>query len=187
MLEIRPLSLDGVLEVTPRRFQDDRGFFVETYNAATFAAGGIGITFVQDNHSYSAEAGTLRGLHYQLPPRAQAKLVRVVRGRIFDVVVDIRRGSPTFARWLGIELSAATGNQILVPAGFAHGFLTLEPDTEVIYKVSDVYSPEHDRALRFDDPDIAIDWPTDASRLRMSAKDKNAPLLADATVFGEAV
>ncbi|QRM53289.1 dTDP-4-dehydrorhamnose 3,5-epimerase [Sinorhizobium sp. BG8] len=185
MPEIRPLGLDGVFELTPRRFQDDRGFFVETYNAARFAADGIDTTFVQDNHSYSAEAGTLRGLHYQLPPRAQVKLVRVVRGRVFDVVVDIRRGSPTFAKWLGIELSAATGNQILVPAGFAHGFLTLEPDTEVLYKVSDFYSPDHDRALRFDDPEIGIDWPVAAGSLRMSAKDREAPHLADAAVFRE--
>ncbi|MBP2557310.1 dTDP-4-dehydrorhamnose 3,5-epimerase [Neorhizobium galegae] len=183
MLEIRRLGFEDVLELTPRRFDDGRGFFVETYNAGIFAANGIETTFVQDNHSYSAHAGTLRGLHYQLPPRAQAKLVRVVRGRAFDVVVDVRRGSSTFARWLGIELSAVTGNQILVPAGFAHGFVTLEPDTEVLYKVSDFYSPDHDRAIRFDDPEIAIDWPVDLRRVRMSAKDENAPLLANAAVF----
>ncbi len=183
MPEIRPLRLDGVLELTPRRFEDERGFFCETYNAAAFAARGIDTAFVQDNHSYSAAAGTLRGLHYQLPPRAQVKLVRVVRGRVFDVVVDIRRGSPTFAKWIGVELSAATGNQILVPAGFAHGFLTLEPDTEVLYKVSDFYAPDHDRALRFDDPEIGIDWPAGFDRLRMSAKDQDAPCLANATVF----
>lgn len=185
MPEIRPLGLDGVLELTPRSFEDERGFFSETYNAATFAARGIDTVFVQDNHSYSAQAGTLRGLHYQLPPRAQVKLVRAVRGRIFDVVVDIRRSSPTFAKWVGIELSAAAGNQILVPLGFAHGFLTLEPDTEVLYKVSEFYSLDHDRALRFDDPEIGIDWPVGSGRLRMSAKDRNAPLLATATVFEE--
>lgn len=186
MPEIRSLGLDGVLELTPRRYEDERGFFTETYSAAAFAAKDIETTFVQDNHSYSAKAGTLRGLHYQLPPRAQAKLVRVVRGRVFDVAVDLRRGSPTFAKWLGIELSAEKGNQILVPAGFAHGFVTLQPDTEVLYKVSDFYSPEHDRAIRFDDPAIGIDWPVDAHDLLLSEKDRRAPLLAGATVFGEA-
>ncbi len=185
MPEFRSLGLDGVLELTLRRYEDERGFFTETYNAATFAAKGIDTTFVQDNHSYSAKAGTLRGLHYQLPPRAQAKLVRVVRGRVFDVAVDLRRGSPTFAKWGGIELSAEKGNQILVPAGFAHGFVTLEPDTEVLYKVSDFYSPDHDRAIRFDDPEIGIDWPVDACDLLLSAKDRGAPLLVEATVFGE--
>ncbi|CCM78770.1 dTDP-4-dehydrorhamnose 3,5-epimerase [Rhizobium mesoamericanum] len=183
MPEIRALRLDGVFELTPRKFDDDRGFFSETYNAAFLAANGIKTTFVQDNHSYSADVGTLRGLHYQLPPRAQVKLVRVVRGRVFDVVVDLREQSPTFAKWLGIELSAATGNQILVPVGFAHGFLTLEPDTEVLYKVGDFYSPDHERAVRFDDPEIAIDWPADVGRLRISTKDQRAPLLANAAVF----
>jgi dTDP-4-dehydrorhamnose 3,5-epimerase len=183
MVELRSFSLDGVLELTPHRYEDERGFFTETYNAATFAAKGIDTTFVQDNHSYSAKAGTLRGLHYQLPPRAQAKLVRVVRGRVFDIAVDLRHGSPTFAKWIGIELSAEKGNQILVPVGFAHGFVTLEPDSEVFYKVSDVYSPDHDRAVRFDDPEIAIDWPVNIDRLVISAKDRNAPLLANANVF----
>lgn len=187
MPEFRSLGLDGVLELTPRRYDDERGFFTETYNAATFAAKGIDTTFVQDNHSYSAKAGTLRGLHYQLQPRAQAKLVRVVRGRVFDVVVDLRRGSPTFAKWLGIELSAEKGNQILVPAGFAHGFVTLEPDTEVLYKVSDFYSPDHDRAIRFDDPAIGINWPVNSLDLLLSEKDRRAPLLAEATVFGEVI
>jgi dTDP-4-dehydrorhamnose 3,5-epimerase len=185
MPEFRSLGLDGVLELTPRRYEDERGFFTETYNAATFAAKGLDMTFVQDNHSYSAKAGTLRGLHYQLPPRAQAKLVRVVRGRVFDVAVDLRQGSQTFAKWVGIELSAEKGNQILVPAGFAHGFVTLEPDTEVLYKVSDFYSPDHDRAIRFDDPEIGIDWPVDARDLLLSEKDRGAPLLVEATVFGE--
>lgn len=182
MLEIRPLALDGVLELTPRRFADDRGFFVEAYNAARLADHGIDLAFVQDNHSSSACAGTLRGLHFQLPPRAQAKLLRVVRGRIFDVAVDLRRNSPTFAKWVGIELSAARGNQLLVPAGFAHGFVTLEPDTEVLYKVSDFYSPDHDCAIRFDDPQIGIEWPIGIDRLRMSARDRNAPALAAAAV-----
>lgn len=183
MLDVRPLGLDGVLELTPRRLHDERGFFVETYNAAALAAKGIDIVFVQDNHSCSARAGTLRGLHYQLPPRAQAKLVRAVRGSVFDVVVDLRQNSPTFAKWCGIELSAAKGNQVLVPVGFAHGFVTLEPDTDILYKVSDFYAPDHDRAIRFDDPDIGIEWPVDAGGLQLSAKDRDAPFLADAAVF----
>jgi dTDP-4-dehydrorhamnose 3,5-epimerase len=183
MLEVRPLGLDGVVEIVPPRHRDDRGFFSETYNARALAERGIGLTFVQDNHSYSAAAGVLRGLHYQLPPRAQAKLVRVVRGRIFDVAVDIRRGSPTFAKWVGIELSAEEWNQILVPACFAHGFVTLEADTEVVYKVTDHHAPEYDRAIRFDDPEIGIDWPVAADKVQLSAKDRDAPLLADAQVF----
>jgi dTDP-4-dehydrorhamnose 3,5-epimerase len=183
MVEVRPLGLDGVVEIVPKKFGDDWGFFSETYNGQSFAASGVDLTFVQDNHSYSAAVGVLRGLHYQLPPRAQAKLVRVVRGRIFDVAVDIRRGSPTFGKWVALEVSAATWNQILIPADFAHGFVTLEPDTEVIYKVTDYYSPRHDRSIRFDDPGIGIEWPLAADSLRLSAKDNAAPLLGDAEVF----
>ena len=183
MVEVRPLSLDGVVEIEPRKFGDDRGFFSETYNAQTLAACGIPLTFVQDNHSFSTAAGVLRGLHYQLPPKAQAKLVRVVRGRIFDVAVDIRKSSPTFGKWVGLELSAEKWNQILVPAGFAHGFVTLEPNTEVLYKVTEYYSPSHDRSIRFDDPLIGIEWPFEMSGLQLSAKDQAAPLLADAETF----
>jgi len=184
MLEVRPLALKDVLEITPRRFGDARGFFSETYNAERFAAAGVDMVFVQDNHSYSAPAGVLRGLHYQLAPRAQDKLVRVVRGAILDVAVDIRRGSPEFGRFVTLEVSAEKGNQILVPKGFAHGFLTLVADTEVIYKVTDFYSPGHDRSIRYDDPAIGIDWPVAASTVMLSDKDHAAPLLADAEVFG---
>jgi dTDP-4-dehydrorhamnose 3,5-epimerase len=183
MVEARPLGLDGVMEITPKRIGDDRGYFSETYKTEALAALGIDLTFVQDNHSYSAAAGVLRGLHYQLPPHAQAKLVRVVRGCIFDVVVDIRRGSPDFGKWVGLEVSAEKWNQMLVPAGFAHGFLTLEPDTEVIYKVTDFYSPRDDRSIRFDDPAIGIAWPVDPARVQLAAKDRDAPLLGDAVVF----
>lgn len=183
MVEVRPLGLDGVLEIVPRKFGDERGFFSETYNARSLAEAGIDLSFVQDNHSYSAAPGVLRGLHYQLPPRAQAKLVRVVRGRIFDVAVDIRKGSSSFGKWIGLEVSAQKWNQILIPAGFAHGFVTLEPDTEVAYKVTEYYSPDHDRAIRFDDPQIGIDWPIGPSKLQLSAKDAAAPLLADAETF----
>ncbi|MBB3215618.1 dTDP-4-dehydrorhamnose 3,5-epimerase [Ochrobactrum sp. RC6B] len=182
-MQIRPLDLDGVLEISPRKFGDDRGFFSETYNAKSFAEAGIDLTFVQDNHSYSAARGVVRGLHYQLPPFAQDKLVRVTRGAILDVAVDIRKGSPTFGKWVALEVSAEKWNQILVPKGFAHGFMTLVEHTEVIYKVTNYYSPEHDRSIRFDDPAIGIDWPIPASGVQLSDKDQKAPMLADADVF----
>lgn len=165
--------------IQPRRHGDDRGWFTEYYSVPTFAALGIDDVFVQDNHSLSVPRFTLRGLHYQTPPRAQAKLVRCVRGRIFDVAVDIRRGSPTYGQWQAIELSAANGLQLYVPVGFAHGFLTLEADCEVTYKVSDTYSPECDGGLRWDDRDIAIDWPLDGLRPSLSSKDAGLPPLAD--------
>ena len=183
MVEIRPLGLEGVVEILPRKFGDERGFFSETFNARALAAHGIELEFVQDNHSYSAAAGVLRGLHHQLPPRAQAKLVRVVRGSIFDVAVDIRKGSPTFGQWVSLELSADKWNQVLVPAGYAHGFVTLEPHTEVIYKVTDYYSPDHDRSIRYDDPQIGIAWPELPGRVQLSAKDEAAPLLGAAELF----
>ncbi len=179
MVEVRPLGLDGVVEIVPRRFGDDRGFFSEVYNATALAEAGIDMNFLQDNQSYSAAAGTLRGLHFQTPPVAQDKLLRVVRGAVFDVAVDIRKGSPDFGKWVGLEISARKWNQILVPAGFAHGFVTLEPDTEVIYKVSALYSARHDRAIRYDDPDIGIEWPVDGSAVILSAKDAAAPRLSE--------
>ncbi|WP_192798344.1 dTDP-4-dehydrorhamnose 3,5-epimerase [Brucella intermedia] len=182
-MEVRSLGLDGMFEISPRKFGDDRGFFSETYNAKSFAEAGIDLTFVQDNHSYSAAKGVVRGLHYQLPPFAQDKLVRVTRGAILDVAVDIRKGSPTFGKWVALEVSAEKWNQILVPKGFAHGFMTLVEHTEVIYKVTNYYSPEHDRSIRFDDPAIGIDWPIAASDVQLSDKDQKAPMLADADVF----
>ena len=183
MIEVRPLALEGVFEVLPNRFGDERGFFSETWNAQDLRDAGIDLQFVQDNHSLSAARGVLRGLHYQLPPRAQDKLVRVVRGAILDVVVDIRRGSPTFRQWLSLEISAKKWNQILVPKGFAHGFLTLEDNTEVVYKVTDYYSAPHDRSLRFDDASVGIDWQTDTLKVQLSEKDRNAPLLEQADIF----
>jgi dTDP-4-dehydrorhamnose 3,5-epimerase len=177
-LEARPLELPELIELTPRRFGDDRGFFSEVWNHARFAEAGIPTQFVQDNVSLSRSKGVLRGLHFQTPPAAQAKLVRVSRGSIFDVGVDIRRSSPTFGRWAGVVLSAEKWNQLYVPEGFAHGFVTLEDDTEVTYKVSAPYSPEHDRSIRFDDPAIGIDWPLDGEPV-LSNKDAAAPLLAD--------
>jgi dTDP-4-dehydrorhamnose 3,5-epimerase len=178
LLEARPLELSELIELTPRRFGDERGFFSEVWNHARFAEAGIPTQFVQDNVSLSRTKGVLRGLHFQTPPAAQAKLVRVSRGSIFDVGVDIRRSSPTFGRWAGVVLSAEKWNQLYVPEGFAHGFVTLEDDTEVTYKVSTPYSPEHDRSIRFDDPTIGIDWPLDGEPT-LSGKDAAAPLLAD--------
>jgi dTDP-4-dehydrorhamnose 3,5-epimerase len=177
MLDIRKLAIPEIYEITPRKFGDDRGFFSEVFNRERFEQAGIAIDWVQDNQSYSADAFTLRGLHYQEPPFAQDKLVRVLRGRILDVAVDIRQGSPTFGQSVSLELSADAFNQILVPAGFAHGFLTLEPDTEVFYKVSAAYSRDHDRSIRYDDPAIGIDWPLAGQRPILSAKDEDAPSL----------
>ena len=179
MLKVRHLALDGLLEIRPKQFADDRGFFSETWNAAEWHDAGIDVSFVQDNHSLSKAQGTLRGLHFQAAPAAQAKLVRVTRGSAFDVAVDLRPGSPTYRQWAGVTLSAATWNQLFVPEGFAHGFLTLEHDTEVQYKASAAYAPAHDRAIRFDDPAIGIDWPSLATDYYISDKDRAAPLLAD--------
>lgn len=183
MVEVRTFGLGGILEILPKKHGDNRGFFSETYNAASLKAAGVDLVFVQDNHSYSAAAGVLRGLHYQLPPFAQDKLVRVTRGAILDVVVDIRRSSPTFGQWEALEVSADRWNQILVPKGFAHGFVTLVPDTEVLYKVTELYSKDHDRSLRFNDPAIGVEWPSFEAGYILSDKDKAAPLLADADLF----
>lgn len=180
MLEYRPLALPEVIEITPKRHGDHRGFFSEVWSASALAAHGLDVPFVQDNHSFSVERGVLRGLHYQIPPFEQAKLVRVIRGSIFDVAVDIRHCSPTFGKWVGLTVSAEKWNQIYVPPGFAHGFLTLEPNCEVLYKVSAPYAPQHDRAIRFDDPTIAIDWPLADLDPILSDKDRAAPLLAQA-------
>lgn len=178
-MEVRPLALDGVLEIIPRRFGDDRGFFCETWNRKSWAAQGLDLDFVQDNHSLSSQPGTLRGLHYQTPPAAQDKLVRATRGRIYDVAVDIRPASLTYRQWVGLVLDAAIGNQILVPKGFAHGFLTLEPNCEVQYKVTAPYAPDCDRSIRWDDPAIAIEWPLPVDTTGLSEKDRMAPLLSE--------
>ena len=165
--------------IETRRFADERGWFSETYRRDRLAALGIVDSFVQDNQSLSRAAGTLRGIHFQVPPRAQAKLVRCLSGRILDVVVDLRRGSPTFARSLSVELSAENGRQLYIPVGFGHALLTLEPETEVAYKVSDYYAPECDRGIRWDDPDLAIEWPFESSALVLSPKDAALPLLKE--------
>ena len=184
MLDVRPTCLPDVLEIRSPKHGDERGFFSEVWNAEMWRAAAIELEFVQDNHSLSRDVGVLRGLHFQLDPFAQAKLVRVTRGKVFDVAVDLRRGSPTFRKWVGVTLSPAEWNQLLIPVGFAHGFVTLEPDTEVQYKVTAAYSPEHDRSVRFDDPQIGVEWPFAAEAMILSLKDRTAPLLADhETIF----
>jgi dTDP-4-dehydrorhamnose 3,5-epimerase len=178
-MRITPTELAGVVLIAPVRHEDARGFFVETYNWQSWSAAGITTRFVQDNHSLSRPRGTIRGLHFQTHPFAQDKLVRVVRGSILDVAVDIRRGSSSFGRHVAVTLTADDPTQILVPVGFAHGFCTLEPDTEVVYKVSNVYSQPNDRSLRWNDPALGIRWPVGAAEAIVSDKDAAAPLLAD--------
>ncbi len=178
-VKIEETGLPGVKILSPARHGDARGFFCESWNRAALAERGIDIDFVQDNHSLSAAVGTVRGLHFQAPPHAQAKLVRCGRGRLFDVAVDIRKGSPTYGKWTGVELSFENGKQMLVPVGFLHGFVTREPDTEIIYKCSDYYAPEFDGAVRFDDPDIGIDWGMEPGKAVISDKDAAAPLLSE--------
>lgn len=178
-MEITETRIPDVKLLRPKKFGDHRGFFSETYNRRTLADSGIEIDFVQDNHSLSVEKGTIRGLHFQTPPYAQDKLVRVVRGAVLDVAVDLRRESPTYGQWVSARISADEWNQILVPVGFAHGICTLEPDTELIYKVSNYYSPDHDKGLRWNDPDLAIEWPIPESDAILSDKDRAQPLFAD--------
>ncbi|RMF36481.1 MAG: dTDP-4-dehydrorhamnose 3,5-epimerase [Alphaproteobacteria bacterium] len=175
MLEIIDTAIADVKLLRPRRFADERGYFLESWNRARMAEAGFDHDFVQDNHSFSARPGTVRGLHYQAPPHAQAKLVRVACGAIRDVAVDIRRGSPDFGRWIATELSEENGLQMLIPRGFLHGFVTLRPDTHVLYKTDDHYAPECDGAIRFDDPDIGVDWGMDVTQAVLSAKDAAAP------------
>ena len=176
-MKIETTALPDVLILTPARFGDARGWFSETFNATRMAAAGLRGDWVQDNHSMSAKSGTLRGLHFQSPPHAQDKLVRCSRGAILDVAVDIRRGSPSYGNWVGVEVTADNARQVLVPKGFLHGFVTRAPDTEVQYKCSDIYAPECDGGIRWNDPDIGIDWGiTDPT---LSAKDTVAAFLRD--------
>lgn len=183
MLEIESTAIPDVKILTPKRFDDGRGFFSEVYNRKRYEDAGVKLDFVQDNHSLSEQSGTIRGLHYQTAPFAQDKLVRVVRGRILDVAVDLRRSSPTFGQHVAIELSAENWRQLLVPIGFAHGFCTLEPDTEVLYKVTNYYSAAHDRGLAFDDPALGISWPVPADGAVLSDKDRKHPRLADLPTY----
>ncbi|HEY9537510.1 MAG TPA: dTDP-4-dehydrorhamnose 3,5-epimerase [Kiloniellaceae bacterium] len=177
-MHVTSLAIPEVRLISAAKHGDHRGFFSETYSRRAYAAAGIDLDFVQDNHSLSAEAGTLRGLHFQVPPRAQAKLLRVVRGAVFDVAVDLRDGSPTYGRHASAVISAAAWNQIFVPVGFAHGFCTLEPDTEVLYKVSDFYAPEAEQGLLWNDPALGIDWPAGAGAV-LSERDRGWPALRD--------
>lgn len=174
---VEETNLPGVLLITPRRFGDDRGFFAESWNRRAFAEHGIKTDFVQDNHSLSTSEGTVRGLHFQAPPHAQAKLVRCGRGRIFDVAVDIRKGSPAYGKWFGTELSFENGKQVLIPEGFLHGFMTLEAGSEIIYKCSDFYAPECDGAVRWDS--CGIEWPGTPQEPILSGKDAAAPMFSN--------
>jgi dTDP-4-dehydrorhamnose 3,5-epimerase len=178
-MDIKATAIPDVKIVTPARFCDHRGFLSEVYNRRALAEAGIDVAFVQDNHSYSTERGTLRGLHFQRPPAAQTKLVRVLRGVALDVAVDCRVGSPSFGRYVMVELSAARGDQILCPKGFAHATLTMEPHTEIIYKLDAYYAPDHDLGIRFDDPDLAIAWPIPTDQLVLSDKDRRLPWFRD--------
>jgi dTDP-4-dehydrorhamnose 3,5-epimerase len=178
-MELVTTPIPGLLLLRPPRAADDRGFFSETFRRSWMEDRGLPADWVQDNHSLSRLRGTIRGLHFQVPPRAQAKLVRVVAGSVFDVAVDLRRASPTYLWHAAFELSAVSGEQLLVPAGCAHGFCTLEADTEVLYKVTDYYSQEHDRGLRWDDPALGIAWPVAPEEAVLSARDRQHPSLAE--------
>jgi dTDP-4-dehydrorhamnose 3,5-epimerase len=177
--EIEQLAIPDVKIIRPRKFEDARGFFSETYSKRAFAEAGIDLDFVQDNHALSRSTGTVRGLHFQGHPFAQDKLVRVASGRIFDVAVDLRRSSSTFGRWVAAEISAGGWNQILIPIGFAHGLCTLEPNTEVIYKVTNYYSERHDFGIRWDDPDLKITWPFPEDQVQLSEKDRQQRFFRD--------
>jgi dTDP-4-dehydrorhamnose 3,5-epimerase len=178
MLEVTGTALPGIRILKPRRLVDDRGSFAETYHRDRFHAAGILADWVQENHAVSRAVGTVRGFHYQIPPFAQAKLIRAVRGAVLDVMVDIRRGSPTFGEHVAIELRAGDGRQLLVPAGFAHGYCTLEPDSELLYRVDAYYAPDHERGIRWDDPALGIRWPVSSEDAVLSDKDRSLPDLA---------
>ena len=173
------LIISGLKLIKPKKHQDNRGFFCETHNASTWEQAGLKYNFVQDNHSLSSDPGTLRGLHFQVGQFAQDKLVRVLRGSILDVAVDLRRSSPTFRKYVAVELSYENWRQLFIPIGFAHGFLTLEPNTEVLYKVTNFYSPAYDRGIAWNDPSISINWPIDKNEIKLSEKDKRLPKLTE--------
>jgi len=178
-VQFTELEIPGVFLLSPVRFRDIRGVFSEVYSAKRLAQHGIHDVFVQDNQSLSSKAGTVRGLHYQAPPKSQVKLVRAVRGRLIDVAVDVRRSSPTYGQHVAVELSAENGLQLYIPHGLAHGFCTLEPDTEIVYKVSSEYAPDAEGGVLWSDPDLKIDWPVDVSSAIVSGKDAILPLLKD--------
>lgn len=180
-MQFRDFEIDGPFEIIPRKIEDERGYFSETFKLNGFSERVPDVEFVQDNQSLSVKSGTIRGIHFQTHPAAQGKLVRCLAGRLFDVAVDLRRGSPTFGRWISTELSPAKNNQLWVPVGFGHAFCSLEADTIVSYRVTSYYSPEHDKGVAWDDPDIAVDWPDLADPETLSAKDRHLPRLADLT------
>jgi len=178
-MQVTPTAIADVKIITPKKFGDHRGFFSEVWNRKALADAGIDLDFVQDNHSLSADRGVVRGLHFQTEPYAQDKLVRVIHGAILDVAVDLRKSSPTYLKHVAVEISAENWQQILVPRGFAHGFVTLEPNTEVVYKVTDYWAPDHDFGLRWNDPELGINWPVSESQAILSERDKVQPLLAE--------
>ncbi|MBY3024664.1 dTDP-4-dehydrorhamnose 3,5-epimerase [Rhizobium leguminosarum] len=178
-MRIETTAIEGIIAITPPRFGDHRGYFSEVFKDAWFRENVADVTFIQDNESLSAQTGTVRGLHFQIPPFAQGKLVRCLAGRIMDIVVDIREGSPSFGKWLSQELSPENGMQLWVPAGFAHGFATLEPNSVISYKVTAPYSPQHDRGIAWNDPAIGIRWPFYERDMVLSDKDKTLPRLTD--------
>lgn len=180
MINVMNTSLDGVYVIEPKAFGDNRGWFMESYSKRDMEAAGINVDFVQDNRSYSAKKGIIRGLHFQRNPMAQAKLVTCLRGAILDVAVDLRKDSPTYKQWISVELTAENRKELFIPKGFAHGFLTLTDDVEIMYKCDEFYSPEHDGGIRFDDPDIGVDWGVIDPIL--SEKDANAPYLRDVSL-----
>lgn len=182
-MQVTGTAIDGVLLLSSVRHEDERGYFLESFRLSALEAAGVRAAFVQDNESCSRTRGTLRGLHFQLPPRAQGKLVRVVRGAVLDVAVDLRRASATFGQHVAVELSAEAANQLWVPPGFAHGVCTLVPETIIVYKVTDYWSPQHERTLRFDDPALGIAWPFPADSLLLNARDKLAPALAELDAY----
>ena len=179
-MKFERLAIPDVVLITPSIYRDDRGFFSEVWNARALGEAGLKLDFVQDNHAYSQPVGTVRGLHFQVPPMAQDKLVRCPRGAILDVAVDIRRSSPTFGKYVSAVLSDENWQQLLVPKGFAHGYITLKPDSEVLYKVTEYYSPAHDKGIAWNDPDIGIDWGEPAHNAVLSNKDKMQPRLEEA-------
>jgi len=178
-MEFRTFGLDGPVEIIPRRIEDERGYFSEIFRLNSFTERAGPVEFVQDNQSLSVRPGTIRGLHFQSHPAAQGKLVRCLAGRLVDVAVDLRHDSPSFGRWVSVILSPEENNQLWVPVGFGHGFCTLEPDTIISYRVTSYYSPENDKGVAWDDPDIAVQWPEIADPDTLSSKDRNQPSLAE--------
>lgn len=182
-MEIRVFGMDGPLEIIPRKIEDDRGYFSETFRLSEFEAQVGSCAFVQDNQSLSVRPGTLRGIHFQSPPAAQGKLVRCLAGKLFDVAVDLRTDSSTYGRWISTILSPDKANQLWVPPGFGHGFCTLEPNTVISYRVTDYYSPEHDKGMAWDDPNVGIEWPDVANPDTLSGRDRKHPALAELPAY----